>query len=277
MQKVLYMNQVEEVKDYVAPKVVEYISDGQIETFESFPDFDIIAFDWYDINGDDLQMPQILIYIDKDDFFVFCENEASYNKAVSAFVESETNERAMYQLFRNIFKGDMKYIEGLEDKMNAMDETILVHIDDDTLANIVDMRQEVLCLKKYYEQLSSVFEDICENENELLNEDYIHYFEILENRIDKLLSNVVYLREYITQIRESYQAQIDIQTNNLMKVFTFVTAIFMPLSLIAGWYGMNFFNMPELTWKYGYLAVILVCVLICVLWFVYFKKKKWFK
>lgn len=277
MQKVLYMEQVSEVADFVAPRVVDYISEGQIETFESFPDFDIIAFDWYDISSDDKQMPQILIYIDKDDFFVFCENDRSYKKAVSAFTESDTNERAMYQFFRNIFKGDTKHIEDLEDRMNEMDEIILTHIDDDTLADIVEMRQQILCMKKYYEQLSSVFDDICENENEVLSEEYIHYFEIIQNRIEKLLSNVVHLREYITQIRESYQAQIDIQTNNLMKVFTLVTAIFMPLSLIAGWYGMNFFNMPELTWKYGYPVIILVCVLICIIWFLFFKKKKWFR
>jgi len=62
-----------------------------------------------------------------------------------------------------------------------------------------------------------------------------------------------------------------------MKIFTLVTAIFMPLSLIAGWYGMNFINMPELIFRYRYHAVIIVCVIITVVWFIYFKKKKWFR
>lgn len=161
--------------------------------------------------------------------------------------------------------------------MNDMDEQILKQVDESTLGRIVDFRQQILCMKKYYEQLSSVFEDICDNENGVLSEDYIHYFGIIQNRVEKLLANVINLREYVTQIRESYQAQLDIQTNNLMKIFTLVTAIFMPLSLIAGWYGMNFINMPELTFRYGYPAVIIVCVIITVVWFIYFKKKKWFR
>lgn len=277
MQKVLYLSQIDEVAEYVDPKVIEYISEGQIETFESFPDFDIIAFDWYDISSDNPDTPQIIIYIDRDDLFVFCENERSYSKAVSAFAEAETNERAMHLFYRNLFRGDTKILEDLEDEMNDMDEQILKQVNEETLERIVDFRQQILCMKKYYEQLSSVFEDICENENGVLSEEYIRYFEIIQNRIEKLLSNVNHLREYITQIRESYQAQLDIQTNNLMKIFTLVTAIFMPLSLIAGWYGMNFVNMPELGWKYGYPGIIIICAVITVIWFVYFKKKKWFK
>ena len=78
----------------------------------------------------------------------------------------------------------------------------------------------------------------------------------------------------MAQLREAYQSQLSIQQNDLMKIFTVVTAVFLPLTLLVGWYGMNFSNMPELSWKYGYPAVIvisLVIVMIC-LWIM--KKKK---
>jgi magnesium transporter len=84
----------------------------------------------------------------------------------------------------------------------------------------------------------------------------------------------MYLWEYINQVRESYQAQIGIEQNNVMKVFTMVTSIFLPLTLIAGWYGMNL-QMPEFKWKYGYLFIIATCFLVSIIWFVWFKKKKW--
>ena len=61
-----------------------------------------------------------------------------------------------------------------------------------------------------------------------------------------------------------------------MKLLTIVTTIFLPLSLIVGWYGMNFQGMPELSWAYGYPAVIAVSVLIAVCLVIYFKKKRWF-
>ena len=84
------------------------------------------------------------------------------------------------------------------------------------------------------------------------------------------------LREYAMQVQDVYQSEISIHQNNVMKFLTVVTTIFLPLTLIAGWYGMNFYNMPELGWKYGYPVVSgisLVIVAIC-LWF--FKKKKFF-
>ena len=276
MQKVLYINQIHEISDYIDKAVIDYIDEGQIETFESFSDFNIIAFDWYDIYDTEAEPSQIMIYIDKDDIFVLCENESSYDKARTIFRQAETNERALYMFFRNMFKGDAKYLEDIEDRINIIDDEIITNKKTDSAEDIVDFRREILRLKKYYEQLDTVFEELCENDNGLISEESLNYFETLKSRMEKLLSSVMNLREYITQVRESYQAQIDIEQNNLMKIFTLVTSIFMPLTLIVGWYGMNF-NMPEFTWKHGYLMVIIVSLLVCIIWFAIFRKGKWFK
>ena len=93
--------------------------------------------------------------------------------------------------------------------------------------------------------------------------------------MERYLNAVQSLRESVTQLREAYQSQLSIQQNDLMKIFTVVTAVFLPLTLLAGWYGMNFTGMPELQWKYGYPAVILVSVTIVAVLVIYFKKKKW--
>ena len=98
---------------------------------------------------------------------------------------------------------------------------------------------------------------------------------ILGRRTDRYLDAVQNLRESISQLREAYQSQLSIQQNDLMKIFTVVTAVFLPLTLLVGWYGMNFVGMPELHWKYGYPAVILVSVGIVAALVIYFKKKKW--
>ena len=79
----------------------------------------------------------------------------------------------------------------------------------------------------------------------------------------------------MAQLREAYQSQLSIQQNDLMKSFTVVTAVFLPLTLLVGWYGMNFVGMPELHWKYGYPAVILVSVGIVAARVSYCMKKKW--
>ena len=92
-------------------------------------------------------------------------------------------------------------------------------------------------------------------------------------RVENLRGETHMLHEYATQISSEYQAQVDIAQNRIMKLLTIVTTVCMPLSLIAGWYGMNFMNMPELHWEYGYPAVIALSALVmggCIL---YFRKK----
>lgn len=84
------------------------------------------------------------------------------------------------------------------------------------------------------------------------------------------------MKEYSMQLREMHQTQVDIRQNEIMKFLTIVTTVFMPLSLIAGWYGMNFVSMPELKFPYGYAVVCIVCLLIVALEIWFFKRKKWF-
>ena len=71
-----------------------------------------------------------------------------------------------------------------------------------------------------------------------------------------------------------YQSQIASNQNQIMSWLTVVTTIFLPLSLLVGWYGMNFSNMPELRWKYGYAGMILLSVVIVAVEIWFFKKKK---
>jgi len=276
VQKVIYRNEIEKYVQQMESPVVTYIEEGQIETFEGFDTFSIIAFDWYDIRDMEGDPSQMLIYLDPDDLFIICENEASFGAATKCFVPAPSNERSLYLFFKNLFKGDTRFLEELEDRISTLDDTVIHDGSESIREQIVDLRYEVLRLKKYYEQFEEIFDELCDNDNDLLSHDYLTYFEILNNRCERLLRSVLNLREYVVQVRESYQAQIDIDQNRLMKVFTLVTSIFLPLTLIAGWYGMNL-QMPEYGWKYGYLVVILVCLFVCALWAIIFKKKGWFK
>lgn len=133
---------------------------------------------------------------------------------------------------------------------------------------------ELLEIYGYYQQLGEVCSELNENYNEIFTDDELGYITSLSNRIDRYANNISLLREYCNQIRTSYQAQIDLYLNQIMKIFTVVTTIFLPLTLIAGWYGMNFRNMPELESRYGYPGVIILSILVVVISIFYFKKRK---
>ncbi|MBO4514420.1 MAG: hypothetical protein J5721_01970 [Lachnospiraceae bacterium] len=276
MQKVIYRSEIENYVQQMEPAVVTYIEEGQIETFEGFDTFSIVAFDWYNIKDLEADPSQMLLYLDADDLFIICENEASFAEASKCFTPAPANERAMYLFFKNLFKGDNVNLEGLEDRISNLDDAVIHDSSDATREQILDARYDVLRLKKYYEQFEEIFDELCDNDNGIISDDYLNYFDILNNRCERLVRQVLNLKEYVVQVRESYQAQIDIEQNRLMKIFTLVTSIFLPLTLIAGWYGMNL-QMPEFTWKYGYLFVIAVCIIVVAIWAIIFKKKGWFK
>ena len=113
-------------------------------------------------------------------------------------------------------------------------------------------------------------------EIKLFDSESLRKLTIIHNRIDHLQLSVSSLRDYVTQMREAYQSQIDIEQNHIMKVFTLITAIFLPLTLMVGWYGMNFKHMYELNSPYSYPIFILISILVCISLVIYFKKKHWF-
>jgi magnesium transporter len=275
MQNVLSLSELHEVESSLDQKVIAYIGAGEIHTFESFPDFNVIAFEWYDICNDKTETSQMLLYLDAEDFFVFCENKMSLEKARSIFNERDTNEQAFVDFFSRLLKDDMKHLDDIEDRIIQADDAILMDHRKNHLLEIIRFRKELLNLKRYYEQFLSIFEDLADNENSLLTKEAVGRLDTLRSRAGRFLANVTNMQDRVSQMREAYQSQIDIEQNQIMKVFTTVTVIFLPLTLLAGWYGMNL-RMPEYEWDLGYPMVILLSVLIGVGLYLYFKKKKWF-
>lgn len=183
-------------------------------------------------------------------------------------------DRILYALLDKMSAKDYKMLSDLEAEIQDVEVDVIEGKTKDYISDIVSLKKKLLFLKKHYEPLLDIIEDITENTNNVLDGKSITYFIILFNRIDRLNRKVGNLRDYVTQIRESYQAQLDLNLNNTMKLFTVITAIFLPLTLIVGWYGMNFSTMPELHWEYGYAFVIALSISVFIICIWFFKKKK---
>ncbi len=143
------------------------------------------------------------------------------------------------------------------------------------ITEIVHLRKKLMGYKRYYDRLLSVTEAIVENVNGLLSKKEMRYFQIITDRNRRLLESLRFLQDYLSQIREAYQTQVDINLNSIMKLSTVITTIFLPLTLVAGWYGMNF-DMPEYHLSFGYPMVIVGSLVLSLLIIIYFKKHKWF-
>jgi magnesium transporter len=276
MQQVLLFSKINTITDFLEPNVIDYINTKQTFAFESFENSNIFAFEWHNINIYATKAEKVLVYMDNEDLFIFCENEGCLKNLAVLLPEGFSNEKALYQFFVNLFHDDLRFLENFESKITDIEDSALKNSKHNYLNKIMFYRKELLSLKRYYEQLDIILDNLCANDNNILSAEGERFMAIISGRVHRYHSYVLNLRDYVTQMREAYQAQIDIEQNQFMKVFTVVTAIFLPLTLIAGWYGMNFKYMPELYWEYGYLLVIILSISVCVGMLWYFKKKKWF-
>ena len=184
-------------------------------------------------------------------------------------------ERFIYDLLEQIIDRDPQLLSRIELELNRTEEAILHGEIEEYPARLNALRGDLLDLRLHYEQLIDIGQELEENENGFFKAENLRYFHLFTSRVQRLSETAGVLRDYIMQLRDLSQSELAVRQNHIMTILTVITAIFMPLTLIAGWYGMNFRYMPELEWKFSYPAVFIVCLLIAVLSLWYFKKKKW--
>ena len=184
-------------------------------------------------------------------------------------------ERFLYDFLDQIVKDDLRLMENYETELDLMEQAIIDGDEHLPSGRLNDIRSDIRYLRIHYEQLMDLAQEFQENENNFFKQENLRYFRLFIDRAARLHDTSMSLRDYTMQLRDLYKAHLDIKQNRIMTVLTVVTTIFMPLTLIVGWYGMNFRYMPELNWEWSYPVVIILSIAIVVLSLLFFKKKKW--
>ncbi len=232
----------------------------------------------------DKQTPQsstisLIFYFEKH-HLVIVDDEKHLSETMSLFLnEVFTSINDSYRLFfefmESLIDGDTVLLQHYEKRLAIMEESLTDILPRELNRNITTDRRELLIYHSYYQQMMDMFEILSENINNFFPEEYSVQFQRLLARVDRLYDNTQMLREYAHQIREMHQGNIDLRQNDTMRILTVVTTIFFPLSIITGWYGMNFNNMPELQQPSAYFVLIAACAVIVIGEIWYFKKKGW--
>lgn len=189
--------------------------------------------------------------------------------------ETATLEKIIYGFFERLIYEDNSGLDKKELVIEELEEDIHKgDINREFIGDILALKKEVTHFRNYYEQLIDISEVLAEDENGIFSRKETSYLQILTGKLERLSTHCLMLKESLVQVREAYSASLDYSINSVMKLFTVVTTIFQPLTLIAGWYGMNFTNMPELTWRYGYAAVIVLSLTVVIFCLWLFRKKR---
>ncbi len=186
-----------------------------------------------------------------------------------------TPDTILFHLVGNSIENDLFYLAHIEKSIEELEDSVADNPPNDFFDELTKARKKLTELHACYEQISDMADILGAREgNSIITES--KYWARLGDRADRLGNHVRLLQENILQLRELYQAKQDAKQNKVMCILTMVTTLFLPLTLLTGWYGMNFENMPELQWEYGYLGVIIIAIVSVVLEIIYFKKKKMF-
>lgn len=174
-----------------------------------------------------------------------------------------------------LIQDDMHYLQNFEKRLSVIEDALLDKPLKNLPPTILRARRELLVMNSYYLQIMDMTAVQLENQNQFFTAEELQIISVFSNRIDRLYDHTQMLREYALQIREMHQSQLDVRQNDTMRILTVVTTIFFPLSLLTGWYGMNFQHMPELKSPHGYLAIIVISIAVILAEMWYFKKKDW--
>jgi len=260
MKKILPASELNTIKD-LAGKRFGLLLDQNRNFFTVLDDKTyLLSFHWLDEK-------KVVAYAATSFFVLITDSEAvqGYGQAVS---EDSDGLLQFHQFLLELTANDIYRLETLENMIIALEDRLFLSASPsgDGIKDIIKVRKDLLKAKRYYEQMEFLTDEMSAVDSA---------FSFIDKKFDRLMEFVLHLQSYIESVRDAYQSQIDIEQNQIMKFFTVVTTIFTPLTLITGWYGMNF-DMPEYDWTqgYAYVAGLSLAVVLCLV--LLFRRKKWF-
>lgn len=222
-------------------------------------------------------------YMDDSRLLLVCDDKrlTDVMNVITAGMDPDTTEMGavFFELVEHLIMDDMEFLEQYEKQLAILEECMTDEFQDipaDFDRSISANRRDMRKLMGYYKLMGEVVHVVDEYLFRMEKHRSRQLFSYLGSRISRLCSDVERISAYAMQIRDVHTSKVSMRQNQVMQTLTIVTAIFMPLTLIAGWYGMNFAFMPELTYRYGYLLAAVLAAVVVLVEIIIFKKKKWF-
>ena len=267
------------------PLIIEdIVNTNQRPKIDEYQDyFFIVAKMLYYKEDGELENEHISIVLGKDYVLTFQEAGGDVFDGVrdrlssaKGRIRSRGADYLMYALLDAIVDHYFVVVEEMSDKIETMEEQLLsAQPSDEITFEIQELKRTMLRIRRAVFPLREVVSRLEKVNSDLIQEQTVNYIKDLFDHIIQVSENIDIYREMSWGLMDMYMTTINNKMNEVMKVLTIMASIFIPLTFIAGIYGMNFEYMPELQWKYSYFILWGVMFVLFLLMIFFFKKKKW--
>ena len=244
--------------------------------FESRDGFDLLCMRMKSVDNFSRKDFPIYIFLKSNSLIIYAVKTERIEERLDTASKNSSNIMSLgevvYQFMNMQINEDLKYLESFENEFTKIEERVFDDDrNDDYIHEFISVREKIRRIKLYYEQFLNILNDIEANENGLFDKHSVKQFRILSRKTERLYTKTISLMDYISEIRSAYQAEVELSLNKTMKVLTVISVVVLPLTLIVGWYGMNF-DMPEYNSPYGYPVMVGLSILSVTISILYFRK-----
>jgi len=264
---------LEDIADtYQRPKLDEY-EKGIFITLKAFS---------FDRTLRKVKLEQVAFYLGEGYLLTFQEDSTDLFEGIRVRLKNGRGrirkrgaDYLLYALIDTIIDQYYIALEQVEQVVEEIEQDIIERQSRENRTKIYDLKQEMLLIRKTTIPLRELSNQLMDTENELIHENTEPYLRDLRDHIIQTLDLIETYRENLNSLQDLHLSELSFQMNTVMQVLAIVSTIFIPLTFLAGIYGMNFEYMPELKWKYSYFVLLTVMAVLFILMLWFFRRKKW--
>jgi len=264
----------------------DIVNTGQFTKMEDYGDylFIVLKMLYYDESQNEIETEQVSLCLGRNFLLSFQEEKGRdvFNSVRERLRSGKGRMRKMgadylaYSLIDSIVDSYFLILERLGERIETLEETVVNAPSESVLHDIHELKREMIFLRRSIWPLREVISNLQRGESLLISESmHVYYRDVYDHTI-RIIETIEALRDILSGTLDIYLSSISNRINAVMKVLTIIATIFMPLTFLAGVYGMNFEYMPELKWHWGYPAILILMLIIGISMVMYFVRKKWF-
>jgi magnesium transporter len=267
------------------PLVIEDILNTRqrlkVDIFDDYL-FIVLKMPWFDEATDEINIEQVSIILGRDFVLTFQEQEGDVFEAVRTRLAGNKGrarksgaDYLVYALMDAVIDGYFAILDYFGEQIEHLDDAIAKGPNPEILHSIHALKRELIFFRKTASPLRNMMNELSHQDSPLIQKSTSIYWRDLSDHVIQVIESSETFRDMMSGIHDVYLSSMSNKMNEIMQFLTIIGTIFIPLTFIAGIYGMNFQVMPELAWRWGYFAVLGLMSAVGIGLLVYFRRRRW--